>query len=72
MSYVEKRIRAFKKGEEPTFFEKLSLRHGNPVNCSVSIIAFGFYSYGLWARNFTWVAVAALLCLSGCIYCYFK
>jgi len=72
MGYVEKRIKAFRNGEDPTFLEKMALEHGNPVNCLLSLLAFGVFSYGLWTRDLIWVGAAVLIGFAGHLYCWLQ
>ena len=72
MSWVEKRIKRYKEGENPTFLEKMALEHGNPVNCVLSLFAFGSLGYGLWTHDFLYIIVGALLGFTGHVYCWLQ
>ena len=72
MSWVDKRIEAYKKGEKPTFLEKMALEHGNPVNCALSVLAFVFVGYGLWMHDFLYIIIGIFLGLLGHVYCLIK
>ncbi len=72
MSWVNKRIKQYREGENPTFMEKMALEHGNPVNCVLSLISFIILIYGLWMHDWTWIIIAAVLGFSGHLYCWLQ
>ncbi len=72
MSWVKKRIKQYREGQEPTIIEKMALEHGNPVNCFLSLSAFGFLVYGLWTHIWIWIIIAGFLGLLGHLYCWLQ
>ncbi len=72
MSWVNKRIKQYKEGENPTFIEKMALEHGNPVNCILSLIALVVLVYGLWVNDWVWIIISIALGFFGHLYCWFQ
>lgn len=69
MSWVNRRIKEYREGDNPTFIEKSALEHGNPFNFVLTIVALVLFSYGLWMHDWTWIVVGLITASIGHIYC---
>ncbi len=72
MSWVNKRIKRYREGDNPTFLEKMALEHGHPVNFVLSLIALAAVGYGLWMHDFLYIVIGILLGLLGHVYCFLQ
>jgi len=72
MSWAEKRIKQYNKGEKATWLEKRALEHADPVNCIASIISFIVIAYGLWINNWAWIIISLVIGMLGHLYSWFK
>ncbi len=70
MSWVEKRVEAYNKGEKPTWLEKRALEHAQPVHFVLVIAATVALVYGLWMHDWTWIIVGVILGFLGHVYCW--
>ncbi len=66
--WVEKKLKDFKKGKKPTWIEKMALEHAEPVNFTLHIAALFFVVYGLWIKDWAWIAMAVIFGLIGHTY----
>ncbi len=61
MGWAEKRIEAYREGEEPTFLERRALEHAEPVNCIASVLGLASLVYGLWMHDWLFIGFAVLI-----------
>ncbi len=72
MSWVDKKLKEYKKGKKPTWLEKMALEHAEPVNFTLHFAAMFLLVYALWMRNWVLISVAIILGLIGHLYAKMK
>ncbi len=72
MNWAEMKIQQYKKGQNPSFLERISLEHANPVNFAFHVLGAIPIIYGLWIHHLGLIFVGILLNLIGHIYCRLK
>ena len=68
MSWVEKRLKEYKKGTKPTFVERRNLEHANPVLFLCFLIAGPSMLYGFWTHDALIILFSVVVFLLGHVY----
>lgn len=72
MSWIEKRMAAFKKGKPLNWIERRALEHANPISLLLLLLAVMFLITGLWEHDWNYILSGLILVLGGHIYCWLK
>lgn len=69
MGWAEHRVQEYQSGQDASWLERRMLEHANPVNFALAVAAGAGLGFGLWMHNWLAISGAALLMLSGHVYC---
>jgi hypothetical protein len=70
MGWAENRVHQYQLGKRANWLERRMLEHANPVHFPLALAASIGFAYGLWLHDWLAIVGAALLALSGHIYCW--
>jgi hypothetical protein len=70
MGWAEQRMREYQAGKPATWLERRMLEHANPLHFTLALVAGAGLAFGLWTHEYVVLLGAALLALSGRIYCW--
>lgn len=65
MSWVQKRVDEYHKGERATFVERVVLAHADPLNFLLLVIGVSVAAYGFWQHDINLIAGGAAIGLIG-------
>ena len=72
MSWVDKRIEEYKKGNGPTWIEKRILEHAHPAHLVMVVAGFIALVYGLWINDWFWIIYGLIFNILGHIYTWLE
>jgi hypothetical protein len=70
MGWAEDRVEDYQSGQRATWLERRTLERANPVHFPLALAAGAVFAIGLWTHDWRAIAVAAVLALSGHVYCW--
>lgn len=72
MSWVDKRIKKYREGAEPTWIEKRVLEHAHPFHLVMIVLGFVAIVYGLWIHDWFWIIFGIVFNALGHIYTWLE
>ncbi len=70
MGWAEYRVKEYGRGQCATWLERRALEHANHVHLALDFAAGAGFAVGLWMHNWLAIGAAAVVALSGPVYCW--